>query len=76
MPGSAYEAELYSGPWIIPEIPGSAYYTELESMDGQSCLTPLDTTPNDQHTKDRASARRPSRAASKDSDKGKEPELG
>ena len=56
MPGSVYEAELYSGPWIRPEIPGSAYYTELESMDGQSCLTPLDTTPNDQHTKDRASA--------------------
>ena len=72
MPGNAYEVELYSGPWIIPEIPGSAYYTELESMDGQSCLTPLDTTPNDQHTKDRASAGQAAQRA-KIAIKGKSP---
>ena len=71
MPGSVYEAELYSGPWIIPEIPGSAYYTKLESMDGQSCLTPLDTTPNDQHTEARASAGQAAQRA-KAAIKGKE----
>ena len=72
MPGSAYEAELYSGSWIIPDIPGSAHYTELENMDGQSCLTPLDTTPNDQHTEARASAGQAAQRA-KIAIKGKSP---